>query len=186
MGIFSEALRQFGFMPAGPDPQVEAARIQAQNAQDQRDHDADMAQGAAAAAMDLAMRRSQDAAFGRRFSAGQARNSQEFSAQQKSIDRQQRAAESSQARRDRAAEFGAAREDKERARQAEVQMVYDKLAAEERMQAEQMKLKKAQMGGKKRIDVMKAAGMPQQNWGHNYRWVSNADPDYYDFDHERI
>jgi predicted component of type VI protein secretion system len=60
------------------------------------------------------------------------------------------------------------------------------MAAAERERAELIKLKKAQMPGKKRIDVMKAKGMAPQHWGSVYRYVDNSDPDYYDFEHERV
>ena len=170
----------------GPDPAVRAAEIQADAQQAQRDWETNQRAIAAQDARDLQNARDRAAAAGRDFSSRQSASSQAFSAEQKNIDRANRSSELSQARRDRAAEIGQARADKERERQQEVQIVYDKMAAEERERAELIKLKKAQMPGKKRIDVMKAAGKAPQHWGSVYRYVDNSDPDYYDLEHERV
>lgn len=169
----------------GPDPAVRAQELLNADHEAQRQHDAQMAQDQANAATQLQDMRNYHAGLGRAFTAQSNAASRQHSSSESSKNRAATASAREQARRDRAAEIGQARSDKERQRQQEVQIVYDKMAAEERERAELIKLKKAQMPGKKRIDVMKAKGMAPQHWGSVFRYVANSDPDYYDHEHER-
>lgn len=180
------AFNWMNFLPnAGPDPAVAAQELMNADREEQRLHDAQMAQDQANAAAQLQDRRDHQAGLGRLFTAQSNTASRQHSSRESSKNRAASASAREQARRDRAAEIGQARADKERQRQQEVQIVYDKMAAEERERAELIKLKKAQMPGKKRIDVMKAKGMAPQHWGSVFRYVANSDPDYYDHEHER-
>lgn len=67
------------------------------------------------------------------------------------------------------------------------QMAQQKAAQESQILAERQRQawedRERKIGGKKRIDSMKAAGKPASSWGHIYRYVDRANPDFFHMPH---